>query len=172
MCVYACVYLLCMRTNAWPLHNIHLLLHSSSLKPSCCTHKSVHTHIHVHAQENATSYVLRCNIGSTTNHLNDGIMLGLRDDREKMSDRVGRTCLWKGTSLITRLPMCVCVCVHHGCLARQTHQPLLARGAHGIGELWCIRKVCDNIAATALVQNSLNTGEMQALDSWVRVRDQ
>jgi len=58
-------------------------------------------------QEQATSYVLRCNIGSTTNHLHEGILLGLRDDREKMSEAAGRTCLWKGTSLITRLPMCV-----------------------------------------------------------------
>mmetsp|Transcript_18136 Transcript_18136/g.50816 ORF Transcript_18136/g.50816 Transcript_18136/m.50816 type:complete len:526 (+) Transcript_18136:3-1580(+) len=55
-------------------------------------------------QEHATSYMLRCNIGSATNHLHEGILLGLRDDREKMSEKAGRTCLWKGTSLITRLP--------------------------------------------------------------------
>ena len=59
---------------------------------------------HTPTQEHATSYMLRCNIGSNTNHLNEGIHLGLRDDREKMSEKVGRTCLWRGTSLLTRLP--------------------------------------------------------------------
>jgi len=82
------------------------LAHQTTLAHAC---------VHTCLQEHATSYMLRCNIGSSTNHLHEGIALGLRDDREKMSEKVGRTCLWKGTSCITRLPRCVprmCVRAH------------------------------------------------------------
>ncbi len=55
-------------------------------------------------QESSTNYVLKCNIDSTVNHLNEGIALGLKDDREKASAALGRTALFKGNSVITRLP--------------------------------------------------------------------
>ncbi|GFH32787.1 ubiquitin carboxyl-terminal hydrolase, partial [Haematococcus lacustris] len=55
-------------------------------------------------QEDAVTYMLKCNIDLSVNHLNDGILLGLRDDREKHSQALGRTAVFKGSSLITRLP--------------------------------------------------------------------
>ena len=48
--------------------------------------------------------MLKCNITSDTAHLHQGIALGLQDDREKRSEALGRTALFKGTSLLTRLP--------------------------------------------------------------------
>ncbi len=60
-------------------------------------------------QEASTNYVLKCNIDTTVNHLHDGIALGLRDDREKHSEALGRTALFKGSSALTRLPPFVTV---------------------------------------------------------------
>lgn len=56
------------------------------------------------SQEISTNYVLKCNINNTVNHLNEGIALGLKDDREKISEALGRSAVFKGDSLITKLP--------------------------------------------------------------------
>eukprot|EP00199_Chlamydomonas_sp_CCMP681_P000977 CAMPEP_0119108676 /NCGR_PEP_ID=MMETSP1180-20130426/15598_1 /TAXON_ID=3052 ORGANISM="Chlamydomonas cf sp, Strain CCMP681" /NCGR_SAMPLE_ID=MMETSP1180 /ASSEMBLY_ACC=CAM_ASM_000741 /LENGTH=509 /DNA_ID=CAMNT_0007094321 /DNA_START=16 /DNA_END=1548 /DNA_ORIENTATION=- len=55
-------------------------------------------------QEEATTYALKCNIDSTINHLHDGITLGLKDDREKHSEVLGCPAVFKGSSVVTRLP--------------------------------------------------------------------
>ena len=57
------------------------------------------------AQESSTSYTLKCNISQEVNHLHEGIVLSLKDDREKSSEALGgRTALFKGSSVLTRLP--------------------------------------------------------------------
>lgn len=48
--------------------------------------------------------MLKCNIDGNTNHLHEGLALGLKDDREKMSEALGRTAMFRGTSVITSLP--------------------------------------------------------------------
>ncbi|GAX83581.1 hypothetical protein CEUSTIGMA_g11006.t1 [Chlamydomonas eustigma] len=50
------------------------------------------------------SYMLKCNIDGNTNHLHEGLLLGLVDDRERHSAAIGRTALFKGSSVITSLP--------------------------------------------------------------------
>ncbi|MEW5311044.1 MAG: hypothetical protein WDW38_002790 [Sanguina aurantia] len=55
-------------------------------------------------EEDATSYVLKCNIENDTNFLHTGLSLGLRDDREKTSAILGSLVKFKGSSLITALP--------------------------------------------------------------------
>ncbi|GAX83580.1 hypothetical protein CEUSTIGMA_g11005.t1 [Chlamydomonas eustigma] len=50
------------------------------------------------------SYMLKCNIDGNTNHLHEGLLLGLVDDRERHSAALGRTALFKGSSVITSLP--------------------------------------------------------------------
>lgn len=55
-------------------------------------------------EESSTSYMLKCNITENINHLTNGIALGLQDDREKNSDQLGRLALFKGSSVITKLP--------------------------------------------------------------------
>uniref|UniRef100_A0A7S0WQE3 Ubiquitin carboxyl-terminal hydrolase n=1 Tax=Chlamydomonas leiostraca TaxID=1034604 RepID=A0A7S0WQE3_9CHLO len=55
-------------------------------------------------EETQSGYMLKCNIDSTVNHLHDGILLGLKDDREKQSAALGRSALFKGCSTITHLP--------------------------------------------------------------------
>ncbi len=47
---------------------------------------------------------MKCNIDNTVNHLHEGILLGLKDDREKMSAALGRTALFKGSSQLVGLP--------------------------------------------------------------------
>jgi len=55
-------------------------------------------------EEDLTSLTLKCNITVDVNHLEEGIDLGLKDDREKNSAQLGRSVLFKGSSHITRLP--------------------------------------------------------------------
>ncbi|KAK9908278.1 hypothetical protein WJX75_005397 [Coccomyxa subellipsoidea] len=55
-------------------------------------------------EEGSTVYELKCNITLEVNHLTEGIKLGLQDDREKNSDALGRLALFKGSSVITKLP--------------------------------------------------------------------
>eukprot|EP00798_Chlamydomonas_sp_ICE-L_P028982 gene28982-32170_t len=55
-------------------------------------------------EETSTSFMLKCNISMEVNHLHEGIKLGLKDDREKASEALGRTALFTGSSVITRLP--------------------------------------------------------------------
>ncbi len=39
--------------------------------------------------------MLKCNIDAATNHLHEGLMLGLKDDREMHSEKLGTTALFK-----------------------------------------------------------------------------
>lgn len=55
-------------------------------------------------EESSTAYVLKCNIAGDTNHLPQGLTLGLKEDREKTSAKLGRVSLFKGSSELTRLP--------------------------------------------------------------------
>ncbi|KAK9810249.1 hypothetical protein WJX72_007323 [[Myrmecia] bisecta] len=55
-------------------------------------------------EEDATAYSLKCNISIDVNNLSEGIKLGLKDDREKNSEQLGRTTVFEGSSVITRLP--------------------------------------------------------------------
>ena len=49
--------------------------------------------------------MLKCNIDGNTNHLHEGLQLGMVDDRERHSEALGRTALFKGSSTITSLPV-------------------------------------------------------------------
>lgn len=55
-------------------------------------------------EESSSAPVLKCNISSEVNHLHQGIKLGLTEDREKTSEKLGRVGLFKGVSEITSLP--------------------------------------------------------------------
>ncbi|CAL5229639.1 g13003 [Coccomyxa viridis] len=55
-------------------------------------------------EEDSTVYELKCNITVDVNHLTEGIRLGLQDDREKNSEKLGRLALFAGSSAISRLP--------------------------------------------------------------------
>jgi ubiquitin carboxyl-terminal hydrolase 14 len=54
--------------------------------------------------ETAISYMLKCNIDANTNHVNEGLVLALKEDREKRSEVLGRDALFQGSSVITQLP--------------------------------------------------------------------
>lgn len=60
----------------WPLFSI-------SVCASCLV---IPFHAFSCPQESASTYALKCNIDATVNHLHDGIVLGLKDDREKHSE--------------------------------------------------------------------------------------
>ena len=45
-------------------------------------------------EEDSTVYELKCNITVEVNHLTEGIRLGLQDDREKNSEKLGRPALF------------------------------------------------------------------------------
>ena len=45
--------------------------------------------------EESTAFALKCNITSEVNHLNQGLALGLLDDREANSTQLGRAALFK-----------------------------------------------------------------------------
>ena len=55
-------------------------------------------------QEDHTSFTIKCNIDNDVNHVSEGIKLGLKDDREKNSDKLGRLVAFTGSSVITKLP--------------------------------------------------------------------
>lgn len=55
-------------------------------------------------QDESTAYMLKCNISSEVNHLSQGLQLGLQEDREKNSEKLGRLALFKGSSSLTALP--------------------------------------------------------------------
>ena len=55
-------------------------------------------------QEDSTSYTIKCNIDNDVNHVSEGIKLGLKDDREKNSEKLGRLVAFTGSSAITKLP--------------------------------------------------------------------
>ena len=54
--------------------------------------------------ETGLAYALKCNIANDTNHLAQGLALGLVEDREKNSAALGRSVLFKGSSKIAALP--------------------------------------------------------------------
>ncbi|KAG1671301.1 hypothetical protein FOA52_010873 [Chlamydomonas sp. UWO 241] len=54
--------------------------------------------------ETAISYMLKCNIDANTNHVHEGLVLALKEDREKRSEILGRDALYQGSSVITSLP--------------------------------------------------------------------
>ena len=56
------------------------------------------------AVEASTVYTFKCNISQDVNHLHDGFKIGLCEDREKRSEKLGRLALFKGESRITTLP--------------------------------------------------------------------
>jgi hypothetical protein len=43
-------------------------------------------------------------VTSDINHINEGIRLGLTEDREKRSESLGRTAQWKGNASLSSLP--------------------------------------------------------------------
>lgn len=49
-------------------------------------------------EEDSTVYELKCNITVDVNHLTEGIRLGLQDDREKNSEKLGRLALFAVSS--------------------------------------------------------------------------
>mmetsp|Transcript_5139 Transcript_5139/g.14364 ORF Transcript_5139/g.14364 Transcript_5139/m.14364 type:complete len:484 (-) Transcript_5139:163-1614(-) len=55
-------------------------------------------------EEDSMPLSLKCNITIDVNHLEEGIDLALKDDREKNSTLLGRLALFTGSSRITRLP--------------------------------------------------------------------
>mmetsp|Transcript_13021 Transcript_13021/g.39438 ORF Transcript_13021/g.39438 Transcript_13021/m.39438 type:complete len:533 (-) Transcript_13021:267-1865(-) len=55
-------------------------------------------------EEDTTALSLKCNISIEVNDLSEGLRLGLKDDREKNSEALGRSALFAGGSKITELP--------------------------------------------------------------------
>jgi hypothetical protein len=53
--------------------------------------------------------MLKCNISMDVNHLHQGLLLGLTEDREKNSTVLGRLALFKGTCEGERVA-CGCAC--------------------------------------------------------------
>jgi len=43
--------------------------------------------------------MLKCNIDANTNHIHEGLALGMVDDRERQSQQLGRAALFKGSSV-------------------------------------------------------------------------
>lgn len=54
--------------------------------------------------ESSSAYMLKCNVTIDVNHLNEGLKLGLVEDREKNSAALGRLAQWHGESRITKVP--------------------------------------------------------------------
>ena len=50
------------------------------------------------------AFNIKCNVTSEINHLNEGIRLGLQEDREKHSESLGRTAPWSGKASLSTLP--------------------------------------------------------------------
>jgi hypothetical protein len=69
-----------------------------------CNINGITNHLQSLVQDTSRSYMLKCNIDGNTNHLHEGLSLGLVDDRERHSAVLGRTALFKGSSVITSLP--------------------------------------------------------------------
>ena len=55
-------------------------------------------------QDELEVYTLKCNITGDINHLQEGIRLGLVEDREKRSDTLQRTAAWRGDARLSELP--------------------------------------------------------------------
>lgn len=55
-------------------------------------------------QDSSLAYSLKCNIAGDTNYLHQGLALGLVEDREKNSEKLGRLALFKGASQVASLP--------------------------------------------------------------------
>ncbi|KAI7837315.1 hypothetical protein COHA_008830 [Chlorella ohadii] len=55
-------------------------------------------------EEDTEQEKLVCNISMEVNHLSEGVKLGLRDDREKRSEALGRNVMFHGDSRISALP--------------------------------------------------------------------
>lgn len=49
-------------------------------------------------------FTLKCNISIDVNYLHQGLALGLKEDREKRSDVLGRDVLFTGDSKVSSLP--------------------------------------------------------------------
>lgn len=101
------------------------------------------------ASESSTSYMLKCNIAGDTNHLHQGISLGLREDREKNSAQLGRLALFKGASVITKLPEFLTVRALRCCGAvvgvRLLLLVVLPASAAPVARLW---NACTNACCT------------------------
>lgn len=54
--------------------------------------------------DSSHQYMMKCNIDQTVNNLFEGLQLALKEDREKSSDKLGRTVKWEGESRVARLP--------------------------------------------------------------------
>ena len=74
------------------------------------------------SSEKQTVYTLKCNISQDVNHLNDGVKLSLVEDREKMSEALGRMTVFKGNSAITKLPKYLTVQLVRFLYRRDTQQ--------------------------------------------------
>jgi hypothetical protein len=51
-------------------------------------------------QETSTSYMLKCNINGDVNYLHQGLALGMKEDREKNSEQLGKLALFTGSSQV------------------------------------------------------------------------
>uniref|UniRef100_A0A7S2T8K6 Ubiquitin carboxyl-terminal hydrolase n=1 Tax=Chloropicon roscoffensis TaxID=1461544 RepID=A0A7S2T8K6_9CHLO len=74
------------------------------------------------AVEASTVYTFKCNISQDVNHLHDGFKIGLCEDREKRSEKLGRLALFKGESRITTLPKYLSVQLVRFLYRRDTQQ--------------------------------------------------
>jgi hypothetical protein len=50
------------------------------------------------------AFNIKCNVTSEINHMQEGIRLGLTEDREKHSESLGRTAQWSGKAALATLP--------------------------------------------------------------------
>lgn len=75
-----------------PIHCSMTILHQAFLFSSTllCIMAQQLNMISNDIQESSSSYMLKCNISIDVNHLGEGIQLGLKDDREKRSEKLGR----------------------------------------------------------------------------------
>ncbi|KAG2449717.1 hypothetical protein HYH02_005244 [Chlamydomonas schloesseri] len=54
--------------------------------------------------EDGLAFTLKVNIEDKTAHVNEGVAVGLREERERTSTALGRTALFKGATVLTALP--------------------------------------------------------------------
>lgn len=55
-------------------------------------------------QDELDVFAVKCNITGDINHLHEGIRLGLVEDREKSSEVLQRTAMWRGDARLAELP--------------------------------------------------------------------
>ena len=116
--------------------------------------------------ESVTESVIKCNIDQEVNHLGEGIKLATVNDREKNSEALGRSAVWKGTAKVTKLPPYLTVQLMRF-FFKQSAQQRAKIMKKVCGEENALASVVTSVAASHLCLMSHHCGACMPLQSWL-----